>query len=338
MGSHEQTIDGERRVLLCPVKSPVTMSVVSPGRWMLIFLVFSESVIYKAFANEQNISENDKSVVIEILDVSQPYNCSAFFDDLEELLAETSKYAAKINKEQTGLSTFQVKVPRHWDFSVCSGPSGQRRTTYARPSQSTDIIIGRNHPVFGTRPWTLQNRGCGQQGLIINLPYSFLQKNSENSEVKGQILAREWTKYESGVFSERGFKDDRLYPTTFSSGNVSQPSQGCIQNKSFWQFCPANEPYDRSSPTKQNLQCNTKSAAEIIAEKIEQRIKSRLPTPAPTSQSKEDDLVTSYVTINPKLKKDNYVTVSTENVIKINPKLDVVSSESENSDKLSSGQ
>ena len=110
------------------------------------------------------------------------------FDYFQELLTETSKYAAKINKEQAGLSTFQVKVPRHWDFSVCSGPSGQRRTTYARPSQSTDIIIGRNHPVFGTRPWTLQNRGCGQQGLIINLPYSFMLKNTENSEIKGTIL------------------------------------------------------------------------------------------------------------------------------------------------------
>ena len=81
--SHEQTIDGERRELTRPSRSPVTMSVVSPGRWILIFLLFSESVILNAFADEQNPGENDKTVVIEILDVSQPYNCSAFFDDLE---------------------------------------------------------------------------------------------------------------------------------------------------------------------------------------------------------------------------------------------------------------
>ena len=81
--SREQTIDGERRALTRPSESAVTMSVVSPGRWILIFLVFSESVIFNAFADEQNSGENDKTVVIEILDVSQPYNCSAFFDDLE---------------------------------------------------------------------------------------------------------------------------------------------------------------------------------------------------------------------------------------------------------------
>ena len=81
--SREQTLDGQRRVLLsCTLRSIVTMAVVSPGRWLLIFLVFSD-LVFNAFANEQKNSGNNKDVVIEILDVTQPYNCSAFFDDLE---------------------------------------------------------------------------------------------------------------------------------------------------------------------------------------------------------------------------------------------------------------
>merc|ERR1712233_19980 len=108
MGSHEETVDGDRRDLLRPVRSSLTMSVVSPGRLLLIFLVISEPLISNSVANEQTSGENDKSVVIEILDVSQPYNCSAFFDDLEELLTETAKHATRINKEQTELSMFVV--------------------------------------------------------------------------------------------------------------------------------------------------------------------------------------------------------------------------------------
>ena len=42
----------------------------------------------------------------------------------------------------------------------------------------------------------------------------------------GQILAREWSKYECGVFSEQGFKNDRLYPPEFHSGNASIANQG----------------------------------------------------------------------------------------------------------------
>ena len=48
-------------------------------------------------------------------------------------------------------------------------------------------------------------------------------------KISGQILAREWTKYECGVFSELGYKDDRLYPALFRSGNVSRPTSGTVQ-------------------------------------------------------------------------------------------------------------
>ena len=48
-------------------------------------------------------------------------------------------------------------------------------------------------------------------------------------KISGQILAREWTKYECGVFSELGYKDDRLYPALFRSGNVSRPTAGTVQ-------------------------------------------------------------------------------------------------------------
>ena len=46
--------------------------------------------------------------------------------------------------------------------------------------------------------------------------------------ISGQILAREWTKYDCGVFTEQGFKNDRLYPDHFKSGNFTIETQGRI--------------------------------------------------------------------------------------------------------------
>ena len=46
--------------------------------------------------------------------------------------------------------------------------------------------------------------------------------------ISGQILAREWTKYDCGVFSEQGFKDDRLYPAYYQVGNSSTSNQGMV--------------------------------------------------------------------------------------------------------------
>ena len=98
-----------------------------------------------------------------------------------ETLAEFQVHK-NISKENWGIiltkMSFQVRLPRHWDFSVCSGPAGQRRTTYARPSQATDILIGRSHPLFGSNPWSLQTEGCGKRGLVLNLPFAFLAQPS----------------------------------------------------------------------------------------------------------------------------------------------------------------
>ena len=65
---------------------------------------------------------------------------------------------------------------------------GQRRqSSYIRPVHEADIVIGNNHPQFGGHPWTLQNRGCGDRGLLINLPISFLQKSSLDFDIRGNI-------------------------------------------------------------------------------------------------------------------------------------------------------
>ena len=51
--------------------------------------------------------------------------------------------------------------------------------------------------------------------------------------ISGQILAREWTKYDCGVFSEQGFKDDRVYPAMFKAGNSSKPNQGKVLSQKY---------------------------------------------------------------------------------------------------------
>ena len=242
-----------------------------------------------------------------------------------------------------GMTGFQVRVPRHWDFSVCSGTAGQRRTSYARPSQDTDILIGRSHPLFGSQPWSLQTGGCGQQGLVLNLPFAFLTRPVPNhthkggckggratiggqyskncrpliltsskftnlSPILGQILTREWTKYEAGIFTERGFSGDRLYPASYSAGNATLPNQGCVRDEE-WGLCPATQPYDRSSPTKQNLLCHGRSAAEVIRERQEARLQRQ--QELMSTNGSEEEVLTNFVTINPLTRKDGHAAKGT---------------------------
>ena len=227
---------------------------------------------------------------------------------------------------------------------MCSGPAGQRRTTYARPSQATDILIGRSHPLFGSNPWSLQTEGCGKRGLVLNLPFAFLahtaslpdpshkggrkagrgsvfnwggnsaktgrsssarapRKFSNLSPILGQILSREWTKYEAGIFPEQGFQGDRLYPPTYTAGNATKPNRGCSKEEE-WTLCSTSEPYDRSSRTKQNLLCHGRSAGEVLKEKEEAFLRQQQASTLDTSGD-EDETLTNFVTINPLMRKDS---------------------------------
>ena len=74
-------------------------------------------------------------------------------------------------------------VPQTWDWTRCQGQ--RRQSSYVRPVSEADILVGESHPQFGSHPWTLNSRGCGERGLLINLPISFLVSTSLDFDVRG---------------------------------------------------------------------------------------------------------------------------------------------------------
>ena len=52
-----------------------------------------------------------------------------------------------------------------------------------------------------------------------------------------------------------------LYPATYKEGNISLPSQGCVEKNP---LCPLGQRYNRAAPTKQNLLCNRQAALEMM--------------------------------------------------------------------------
>ena len=98
------------------------------------------------------------------------------------MLRKTTEYATKLNPA-SALKEYQVVVPQAWDWSLCQGQ--RRQSSYVRPAREADILIGESHPQFGSHPWTLSSRGCGERGLLINLPISFLVSTSLDFDVRG---------------------------------------------------------------------------------------------------------------------------------------------------------
>ena len=145
------------------------------------------------------------------------------------------------------------------------------------------------------------NWGAIAQKLAAAHPQLAPRKFSNLSPILGQILSREWTKYEAGIFPEQGFEGDRLFPPTYTAGNETKPNVGCSKTEE-WMLCSTSEPYDRSSRTKQNLLCQGRSAGEVLKEKLvagQQRVSTL------DSSDEDEAAVTNFVTINPLMRKDS---------------------------------
>ena len=84
------------------------------------------------------------------------------------------------------------------------------------------------HPVQGvTTPLTLQYRGCGGKGDSIYIPYKFLTNWNTTRDTythPGKLLAHQFVKLRFGVFDEKGFPSDPMYPSYYKYNNRLYPT------------------------------------------------------------------------------------------------------------------
>ncbi|KAK3891031.1 hypothetical protein Pcinc_005053, partial [Petrolisthes cinctipes] len=183
-----------------------------------------------------------------------------------------------------------VALPRTWrmDSPTCSLLTPV--TTTASSSTHTHIRVTTNHPVFGSRPWVQQSQGCGRQGDYIQLGSDFLRNNNNNNNngtkthifyntnttkphnshtQSARLLLAEWVKFRWGIFEERGYQDDPLYPLIFRdpTSGVHRPNACPLQKPrpelQPQPFCPT-EAHISEAPTKHNAQCVGRPAWDII--------------------------------------------------------------------------
>ena len=151
-------------------------------------------------------------------------------------------------------------LPTTWRERACQ--PGRKIVTKQTIVSKADLMVTRNHPTFGSQPWTLQAKICRGGGERVNVPSSFLDFNSSDLSDRSAKFVKEWAKYRYGVFEESGFPDDPVYPPVYLEGNLTVVNGGCVGKTEV--FCPLRSPYNRIAPTKQNILCGGRSAWETI--------------------------------------------------------------------------
>lgn len=100
----------------------------------------------------------------------------------------------------------------------------KNRTLTASSGENSHVTVGETHNIFGDAVWTLQSGGCGEQGEQIYSSYTGVGRPSFGKE-----FIREWAKFRYGIFDERGFAKDPVYPKCFMSDR--KEVNGCSDTK-----------------------------------------------------------------------------------------------------------
>lgn len=169
---------------------------------------------------------------------------------------------------RASLREVTVALPRTWRTDALTCSLLNPLTAAAAAPTEAHLRITSSHPVFGSRPWAQQSQSCGRQGDYIQMGGDLLIATTNDTySYASRLLLSEWFKFRWGVFEERGFPDDDVYPTTFRDPKTTVPRPNTCSardsNSKPVPFCPtvAHTP---EAPTKHNAQCNGRPAWDII--------------------------------------------------------------------------
>ncbi|XP_064486754.1 calcium-activated chloride channel regulator 1-like [Ornithodoros turicata] len=87
--------------------------------------------------------------------------------------------------------------------------------------QYADIRVKEPNPHYGSIPYTLQPRRCGEPGEYIHLTADFLLNAMASKErpydTPAFQLLQQWAHFRYGIFEDYGIQDDILYPVFYCS-------------------------------------------------------------------------------------------------------------------------
>lgn len=127
-----------------------------------------------------------------------------------------------------------IVLPAHWDRSYCDN-SRHFQVNAFTSSASTETadfhIVGDEHPIFGSAPFTQQSQGCGKPGDFISVGYQFLTQYNESESTSRYFVNRATNNNNRFHESHRNLNTDKNEDELSSSSNrlKQSPSAGTYE-------------------------------------------------------------------------------------------------------------
>ncbi|XP_021052509.1 calcium-activated chloride channel regulator 2 isoform X2 [Mus pahari] len=167
--------------------------------------------------------------------------------NIKEMITEASFYLFNATKRRVFFRNIQILVPATW---TAHNYSRVRQESYDK----ANVIVAEQSEEHGDDPYTLQHRGCGQEGKYIHFTPSFLLNDelAAGYGARGRVFVHEWAHLRWGVFDE--YNNDKPFyvngrneiQVTRCSSDITGvfvcekglcPHEDCIISKLFREGC-----------------------------------------------------------------------------------------------------
>ncbi|XP_031231594.1 calcium-activated chloride channel regulator 2 isoform X2 [Mastomys coucha] len=167
--------------------------------------------------------------------------------NIKEMITEASFYLFSATKRRVFFRNVQILIPATW---TAHNYSRVRQESYDK----ANVIVAEQSGESGDDPYTLQHRGCGEEGKYIHFTPNFLLSDdlAAGYGSRGRVFVHEWAHLRWGVFDE--YNNDKPFyvngrneiQATRCSSDITGvfvcekglcPHEDCIVSKLFREGC-----------------------------------------------------------------------------------------------------
>lgn len=166
------------------------------GRLKLVTLLFALSPELVFLGAGLKLKENGYDGLLVAINPRVPEDLK-LIRNIQEMITEASFYLFNATKRRVFFRSVQILIPATWTAH-----------NYSRVKQESfdkaNVLVTEQNGVPGEDPYTLQHRGCGQEGKYIHFTPNFLLNDelAAGYGSRGRVFVHEWAHLRWGVFDE----------------------------------------------------------------------------------------------------------------------------------------
>ncbi|XP_005081967.2 calcium-activated chloride channel regulator 2 [Mesocricetus auratus] len=168
-------------------------------RLKLVTLLFALSSELLLLGAGLKLQDNGYDGLLVAINPQVPENLN-LITNIKEMITEASFYLFNATKRRVFFRNIQILIPTTW---TARNYSKVKQEAY----EKANVIVTEQSGEHGDDPYTLQHRGCGEEGKYIHFTPNFLLNDelAAGYGSRGRVFVHEWAHLRWGVFDEYNY-------------------------------------------------------------------------------------------------------------------------------------